>query len=239
MPATSLDRHTVVVIGGSAGIGFAVAEAAAAEGAQVIIGSSHEDKVADAVRRLPGGSRGLTVDVTSETSVERFFETIGALDHLVFTAGDWNTSPVGTPLEVELDRVHSALEVRLFGAIRAVKHGARKLSENGSITLTSGALAHHPFKGMWSGSLVVGSVNSLVVGLAAELAPIRVNAVSPGFIDTSLAADIHSRIGPILQRMPLKRSGEADEAAMAYLYAMKGRYTTGQQIRVDGGYSVA
>ena len=242
---TSLEQKTVVVVGGSSGIGFAVAAAAAAEGASVVIGSTSQAKVVAAVERLPGTARGLPIDVTGESSVARFFADIGAFDHLAFTAGDWDTTPAGPPAEVDIERISAGMAVRLLGAIRVVKYGCRSIDPAGSITLTSGALAYRPRQGLWSGTPVVGAVNTLAAGLAVELAPVRVNVVSPGFIlnapEDERAALNERRVQvttPILERLPVARSGQPVEAAQAYLYSMKSPYTTGQEIRVDGGYSL-
>jgi NAD(P)-dependent dehydrogenase (short-subunit alcohol dehydrogenase family) len=242
---TSLEQKTVVVIGGTSGIGFAVAAGAAAEGARVVIGSATGKKVTAAVERVPGTARGLQVNVTDESSVARFFAEIGPFDHLAFTAGDWNGTPLGTPAEVDVERFGEVMAVRLLGAIRAVKYGCRSIDPAGSITLTSGAVTYRPRKGLWSASPVTGAVSNLATGLAVELAPVRVNVVSPGFIlnapEDERAALNEMRVqytAPILERLPVSRSGQPFEAAEAYLYLMKSTYTTGQEVRVDGGYSL-
>lgn len=245
MPTTSLENKTVVVIGGSSGIGFAVAAGAAAEGASVFIGSSSQKNVAAAVERVPGTAQGREVNVTDESSVAGFFAGIGAFDHLVLTAGDWDMAPVGTPAEVDVGRLSASMAVRVFGAVRVVKHGCRSIDPAGSITLTSGAVAYRPRKGLWSGSALAGAVNGLAAGLAVELAPVRVNVVSPGFIlnaaEDDRAALNEMRVqgtAPTLGRLPAGRSGQPFEAAQAYLYSMTSPYTTGQEIRVNGGYSL-
>jgi NAD(P)-dependent dehydrogenase (short-subunit alcohol dehydrogenase family) len=246
MPAVdtaSLENATVVVIGGGSGIGFAVAAGAAAEGASVVIGSTDERKLATAAERLPGSTRALQIDVTSEPSVARFFAQIGSFDHLVFTSGNWDVAPIGSPAEADISHLNAAMAVRFFGAVRAVKYGCRSIAATGSITLTSGALAYRPHKGMWGWSPVAGALSTLAAGLAVELAPVRVNVVSPGVIvsadeEGTASNGMHRSVGHILSRLPSHRSGLPAEAAQAYLYSMKGSYTTGQEIRVDGGYSV-
>jgi NAD(P)-dependent dehydrogenase (short-subunit alcohol dehydrogenase family) len=243
MPATSLQGKKVVVIGGSSGIGLAVAEGAAALGANVVIGSSSGGKLAIAVDRVGHSARGFRIDVTDEVGVAAFFDEVGPFDHLAFTAGDWNLAPMDPPDAVDLDRFHESFAVRFFGALRAVKYAARAISSDGSITLTSGALSYHPYKGMWNGSAMAGAVNSLAIGLAMELAPVRVNTVSPGFTvgesgGNSVADQIHAAAGPLLQRLPKGRAGRPAEVAQGYLYLMAADYTTGQEIRVDGGYSL-
>ena len=244
MKAISLEGKTVVVIGGSSGIGFGVAAAAASENARVVIGSASAAKVASAAQRLPGDVRGIPVDVTDESSVAGFFSAIGGFDHLAFTAGDFPVPPVGAPADADIDRFTEVMAVRLFGALRAVKYGCRSIDQAGSITFTSGAAAYRPQKGAWPIS-ALGALNTLAAGLAVELAPVRVNAVSPGFILNAPEDDSETMnglrvqaIAPILGRLPISRAGQPSEAAQAYLYSMKSPYTTGQEIRVDGGYSL-
>jgi NAD(P)-dependent dehydrogenase (short-subunit alcohol dehydrogenase family) len=245
-PATSagsLQGKTVVVIGGSSGIGLAVAEAAAAEGASVVIGSSSHKKVAAALERLSESARGQEIDVTNEASVDGFFAAIGPLDHLAFTAGDWIHTSIGSPAEVDLDRLQDIMSVRLFGFLRAVKYGTRQIAPNGSITFTCGALSYRPQRGSWH-IASLGALNTLAPALAVELAPLRVNVVSPGFFhetpdsrDDPLAIAMRDAIAPILPRLPAGRLGKSSEAAEAYIYSMRSTYTTGQEIRIDGGLS--
>ena len=244
MTAISLEGKTVVVIGGRSGIGFGVAAAAASENARVVIGSASAAKVASAAQRLPGDVRGLPVDVTDESSVAEFFSAIGSFDHLAFTAGDFPVPGVGAPADADIDRFTEVMAVRLFGALRAVKYGCRSIDQAGSITFTSGAAAYRPQKGNWHIS-ALGALNTLAGGLAVELAPVRVNAVSPGFIlnapedDSETMNELRVQaIASIVDRLPINRAGQPFEAAQAYLYSMKSPYTTGQEIRVDGGYSL-
>ena len=241
---TSLQGKTVVVIGGTTGIGFGIAEAAAAEGASIVIGSSSYKKVAAAVERLPKSARGLEVDVTDEASVAGFFAETGPLDHLAFTAGDFPVPSVGTPAEADIDRFAQVMAVRLFGSLRAVKYAVRSIDSAGSITLTSGAQVYRPSKGSWHVS-ALGSLNALAAALAVELAPVRVNVVSPGFIlnATQDGSEVMNQlrtnaVALLADRLPINRPGQPFEAAQAYLYAMKSPYTTGQEIRVDGGLSL-
>src|SRR5262249_14723311 len=123
MPDSNLHNQRVVVIGGSAGIGFAVAQRALREGAQVVIGSSGAARVEDAVKRLGAGASGWAVDVREELSVASFFAEVGAFDHLVFTAGDWPAlRRPGGVAELDLAAAADIFRVRFWGAVAAVKH---------------------------------------------------------------------------------------------------------------------
>jgi NAD(P)-dependent dehydrogenase (short-subunit alcohol dehydrogenase family) len=242
--AANLQGKTVVVIGGSSNIGFAVAEAAAAEGASVVIGSSSHKRVTAALERLPHSARGLEVDATDEASVAGFFAEAGPLDHLAFTAGEWIHTSLGSPAEVDLDRLRDIASVRVFGFLRAVKYGVRQIAPDGSVTFTGGAFLDRPQRGSWH-IASLGALVTLAPALAVELAPLRVNVVSPGFFceapdsqDDPLAVAMRKAIAPALPRLPAGRLGRSAEAAQAYLYSMKSTYTTGQEIIIDGGLSV-
>jgi NAD(P)-dependent dehydrogenase (short-subunit alcohol dehydrogenase family) len=235
----SLKQKRVVVIGGTSGIGFAVAQAALAEGASVVVGSSNAAKVEAAKARLPGGD-ALSVNVNEEASVAAFFSEVGAFDHLVFTAGDWASFGGGPIASLNVAGAASAFAVRFWGAVTAVKHAAERIREGGSITLTDGMIAHRPRKGAVISSAMAGAVEHLTRALAVELAPIRVNAVCPGLIATEVWNAIpeqqrQERWQRMTRKLLVSRIGSPGEAAEAYLYLMRAGYTTAQVLRVDGG----
>jgi len=232
-----LEGKTVVVIGGASGIGLAVARAALDDGARVIVASSNPAHVEAAAARLGAGASGATVDVRSEDDLKRVFVEIGGLDHLVYTAGDWGGAPMGGTLaELDLAAAAGAFTVRFWGALAAIKHASPHMAAGGSITLTDGLIAHRPPKGAAVMTAMLGAIEHLTRGLAVDLAPLRVNAVCPGLINTERNQKIPEAV---VQRYvgtsPLSRPGEPEEIAQAYLYLMRGGYTTGQILLVDGG----
>lgn len=237
-----LKKARIVIIGGTSGIGLAVAQGAMAQGAKVVVGSSTPQKVQASAQTLPG-AESFEINVKSQDSVKAFFERVGSFDHLVFTAGDWG-GPRRVPVdELDLDAAASLFSVRFWGALAAVKFGRKHIRENGSITLTDGMIAQRPQPGSAVSTAMAGAVEHLTRGLAVELAPLRVNAVCPGAIRTdvwnSIPADQReARIASMTKRLPVPRIGEPDEAAEAYLYLMRAGYTTGQVLYVDGGQSV-
>jgi NAD(P)-dependent dehydrogenase (short-subunit alcohol dehydrogenase family) len=240
----NLEGKRIVVIGGASGIGYAVAEGAIAEGAEVVIGSSQPTNVQAAVGKLGDKASGHPVDVKSEDTVASFFDWAGAFDHLVFTAGDWGGFRAPKPLaETDLDAAADAYAVRYWGALKAIKHGSKQLREGGSVVLTNGMIAHRPRKGTPISTAMAGGIEHLVRGLAVDLAPIRVNAVCPGGIRTGVWDQIpaetrEAQFKAMTSRLPIPRIGEPAEVAEAYLYLMKAGYTTGQILLVDGGGSV-
>ena len=235
----SLAGQHVVVLGGSSGIGFAVAEAALTDGAKVTIGSSGAANVASAAERLGGGAVGRVVDVGDEGSLAGFFDLVGAFEHLVFTAGDWGGAVLGgnSVDQIDFATVGDGLRVRFWGALKAVKHAKAHIAPTGSITLTDGVLAHRPQKGAPLTAAFGGALEFLVKGLAVDLAPIRVNTVCPGLVLTGRVRQMmpEAMIGQMTARQPLPRAAQPSEAAEAYLYAMRAGYTTGQVLIVDGG----
>ncbi|MGB8366172.1 MAG: SDR family oxidoreductase [Rhizomicrobium sp.] len=237
----NLEGSHVLVIGGSSGIGFAVARAALEQGARVTIASSSAEKLRGAVARLDGAD-GVCLDVTEETAVQSFFATSGAFDHIAFTAADWGQVDHSSFTDIDLAAAAKLFQVRFWGALAVAKHGAKCIVPGGSITLTNGMAAHRPQKGLAVATGMAGAVEHLVLGLAVELAPIRVNGVCPGAIRTEAwdaVPDAFRRVQEArLAGQLLPRVGEPAEAAEAYLYLMRGTYTTGQVLRVEGGWSL-
>jgi NAD(P)-dependent dehydrogenase (short-subunit alcohol dehydrogenase family) len=227
----------VLVIGGASGIGFGVAKGTIAEGARVTIASTNPEKLRAAAAQMRTAET-TRLDVTDDAAVAAYFESAGSFDHIAFTAGDWGPARRCVVAELDLAAAATLFRVRFWGAVTVAKHGAKCVRQGGSITLTNGMSAHRPERG----SAMAGAVEHLVLGLAVELAPIRVNAVCPGAIRTEVWDQLpeHLRAAQIarLNRQLLPRIGEVDEAAEANLYLMQGGYTTGQVLRVEGGWAL-
>ena len=205
---SELSGKKVVIIGGTSGIGLAVAARCAALGADIVVASSSQAKVDAARRLLPTGAVADVVDVTDEPHVAALFERVGSFDHLVFTAGDWGAMG-GSPLrELDLDRAADVFAVRFWGGLMAAKHAHPSIAPGGSITLTDGLIAHRPRPGAAVSTAMAGAIEHLVTGLAVELAPVRVNAVCPGLIGTdALAAIPAERITAMTKRQAVPRVG--------------------------------
>ncbi|MFC8968549.1 SDR family oxidoreductase [Streptomyces sp. NPDC057094] len=233
-----LRGQRVVVIGGTAGIGFAVAEAAAREGAEVVVASRRRESVEAALKRLPAGAEGEVLDATDEEAVREFFGRVGAFDHLVYTAGE--SLLLESLAESDLTRARGFLDTRLWGAYTAVKHGAPAIREGGSVVLTTGTAGRRPLPGTTVAASLCGAMESLTRALALELAPLRVNVVSPGVVRTELwrelpAEDRDGLFASAAASLPVGRAGEPEDIAEAYLYLMRGGYSTGSVVVVDGG----
>jgi NAD(P)-dependent dehydrogenase (short-subunit alcohol dehydrogenase family) len=232
----SLTGKQIVIIGGTSGIGRAVAKAALDAGANVHIGSSNEGRLGTALELLGDSVNGTTVDVRDEASIDAFFAKIGTIDHLVYTAGDWERRKTQVGVKFDLADSRASVDTRFWGILLAIKYGLPHMAADGSITLTSGLYAHRPAKGTSLITAFNGAVEHLARGLALDLAPIRVNAVTAGFIDTEAWAGMKDEIKQnITAHQAIPRPGLPEEVAQAYLYFMRAGYTTGQVSIVDGG----
>ena len=228
----------VVLLGGTSGIGLATALAVANEGASVVVVSSSQQKVDEALTILPEDSNGFAADLGDEQQIEQLFKKIGEFDHLVFTAGDALKFSKLTGLNI--DEAKQSINLRFWGAIMAAKHGAPLIRKGGSITLTTGALGKRPRKGTVVIAGMASAINGLTRALAVELAPIRVNAVCAGTVRTNLLANIpeadrEAFFTQVGDKLLTGRVGDANDISEAYLYLIRGGFSTGQIIVVDGG----
>jgi NAD(P)-dependent dehydrogenase (short-subunit alcohol dehydrogenase family) len=179
-----LSEKRIVVLGGSSGIGLSVAQQAVAQGATAIIASSNADRVKQAVATLDGKAEGHTLDLSMERDIQTFFQEIGEFDHLVFTAGD--TLQLNMLEATDLTKARHAFELRYWAALAAVKYAGPHIRKDGSIVFTTGIAGQRPHKGWAIAAIVCGTIEALTRALAVELAPIRLNAVSPGVVRTNL-----------------------------------------------------
>jgi len=234
----SLKNKRVVILGGSSGLGLATAKAAAAEGATIVIVSGNQSRIDRALQDLPQGSTGYAVDLSKEENIKNFFDTIGDIDHLVYTAGENLT--LHNIAETDIEQARSFFNLRYWGALAAVKYGSAHINTGGSICLISGIASARPGTGWGIAASICGAMEGFVRAMAVELAPIRVNSVMPGVIKTNLwnsmsdgdRQNLYQSVGDALL---VKRVGEADDIALAFMYLMKQQFGTGQNIIVDGG----
>lgn len=238
---TALTGKKIIIVGGSSGIGFGVAAAALENGAQVVIAGRSADKLDAAAMRLAGAGRvrGIVADMASEADVSRLFDEAGAFDHLVATAG---TPPPNDPIgETDIDFVRGFLDSKFTGAVMMAKHAVRTLRRGGSITFTSGINKDRPpVPGGSVVAAVAGSFTYFARALALELAPTRVNIVSPGWVDTEMWDEIvgEAKTGyfeAMAARLPAGKVATSADIAPAYLYLMQNEFMTGETVHIDGG----
>jgi len=226
----------VVIMGGSSGIGLATAKRLASEGAEVIVCGRDEAKLA-AVKDLVSSVE--RVDGSSEEEVADFFKRAGEIDHLVlaFSPGALGG---GALKETKLADIKGAFDGKLFGYLAAVQHAR----VTGSITVVSAATARAALPGTVAFAAVNGAIERIVSPLAAELAPVRVNAVAPGAVDTPwwsfLPEEVRqAQFAQAAESVPAGRVGRAEDVAEAIRYLIGATYVTGSVLPVDGGFTVA
>jgi NAD(P)-dependent dehydrogenase (short-subunit alcohol dehydrogenase family) len=233
----ALKERTVVVVGGSSGMGLAVARKAAAEGALVHIVGRSGERLIRAKSAIAGEVTLHEADIRREQDVAALAGTIGAIDHLVITAADNVFKPF---VDITTSDIEAMLWTKFWGAIHLVRHFASRLAADGSITLFGGVAAHKASPGASVVAALNASMEGLSRTLALELAPVRVNTLSPGVVDTPAwdflpTADRGPTMSAIGSSLPAGRVGTPDDLADAALFLMTNGFTTGTVLHVDGG----
>jgi NAD(P)-dependent dehydrogenase (short-subunit alcohol dehydrogenase family) len=223
----------VVVVGGSSGIGFSTAELAKHEGAEVIIASHTPERLKAAAEKL--GVTAIQADVTSDESIVALFKKCGPVDHVVVTAAQLRSGPFKT---VAMEDVRATLESKLWGAWRVAR--SAEIRPGGSLTLVTGYLSIRPRPNSAIVSVANGALESLARALALELAPVRVNAVSPGIIDTPIRAAMPEAarldmLAKTAASLPVGRVGVGEDIARQILAFMTTGFATGSIVYIDGG----
>ena len=232
----SLKDQTVLVIGRGSGLARAVALAAQDAGAQVIAAGRSREALAAAYAGEPG-IRTETVDVTDEPSIAALGERFGTLDHVVSTA---SARARGRVADLDRDAIRLSFDTKVIGPLMLAKHLAPRMNTSGSFVLFSGVAAAKIAVGTLGVAITNAAADTLARSLALELAPIRVNAISPGVIDTG-AWDAFGEKGKadyfadISTRNPARRIGTPDDIAAAVLFALTNTFLTGQTLHIDGG----
>jgi len=228
--------QTVVVLGGSAGIGLETARRARSEGAKIILTGRDPERLRRAAVELDAATTA-AFDATDPAALERFFRDLpGPIDHVMVTAG---RPPYGRVLEMDLAQVRSSLD-HLTIVTQIARHAAGKIRPGGALLFMSGTGARRPAVGLALTATLTAAIPALVANLALEIAPVRVNVIAAGFVDTPLSAQLlgdqlEARRTQLRETLPIRRVvGPADVAALA-VHLMTNGALTGATYDVDGG----
>lgn len=239
MTTPTLTGQRFLVVGGSSGIGLAVAGAAKAAGAAVTVASRSREKLDAALGTLGDGAVAAVLDTGDAGAIERFFADQAPWDHIVVSAAETARGPVR---ELDPEAAKAAMESKFWGAYRVAR--SMRIGQRGTLTLISGFLSARPQAAAPLQGAINAALEALARGLALELAPVRVNSVSPGLIDTSLhagmrAEDRQAMFDGAAARLPARRVGQPKDIADAILFVATNGFTTGSTITVDGGATIA
>jgi NAD(P)-dependent dehydrogenase (short-subunit alcohol dehydrogenase family) len=226
-----------LVVGGSRGIGLGISKALNEAGAKVIIAARSAKRLSEAKDEIGDKVETVVLDVTDEAAVKVFFDDIGELDHVVTPAAVVNRTPFA---QLTSAHAHQAFESKFWGQFNISKHGARCIKSTGSLTLFAGISSQKGFASLVLTSSINGAIEALTRSLALTLAPIRVNAISPGFIATEAEEDMNGARRQVLddtaRALPLKRVGTPKDIARGVLFLMESSFSTGSTLVIDGGH---
>lgn len=234
-----LKGQKILVLGGSSGIGLAIAKGAVEAGAVVIIAGRSLEKLEKARLQIEGQCDILQLDIGNESAVSLALKELGTLNHVVTTAANLTYGPISTLPREAIDEM---IATKLLGPIFIARHA--KVDPEGSYLFLSGLAASKP----GAGTSIVAAVNAGLEGLgralAVELAPIRVNVISPGVTETPgwdfiPAENRVATFKQIAESLPARRIGAPEDIAEAALMILQNRFTTGTVHHVDGGGRLA
>jgi NAD(P)-dependent dehydrogenase (short-subunit alcohol dehydrogenase family) len=229
--------QTVVVIGGSAGIGFETARRARAEGAKVILTGRNPESLQRAASEVDALSHA-AFDATDPASLERFFRDLPAtIDHVMVTAG---RPHYGRLLDMDFEQARRALDEHLLLMLQVARNAAHKVRPGGTLLFMGGTGGRRPGIGLGIVSAVTAALPALTANLALELAPVRVNLIAAGFVDTPLSAlllgdELENRRNQLRATLPIRRVVEAADVAALAVHIMTNTALTGATYDIDGG----
>lgn len=235
--ALDLTGKRVLIVGAGGGIGAATARAFADAGARVFAAGRPGPKL-DAVAAGTGGE-AVALDILDGEAIERVLAEAPAFDHVAIAAAATRSGSVSG---LALEDAKASMESKFWGAYRVAR--AAKVAEGGSITFVSGFLSHRPSAGAVLQGAINAAIEALARGLALERAPVRVNTVSPGLIDTPLwrgmrEEDRAAMFARTAERLPARRVGRPEDIAQAILFVATNPFVTGTTVTVDGGGTIA
>lgn len=236
----ALTRDRIVIIGGTSGIGLAAAQQLAQAGAEIVISGRNEAKLRQAVKDIGHGASGRAVDASDLARLKALFSDLGQFDHLVLTLSGGEGA--GALRELDLAKLRAGFEAKFWAHVAAAQAALPFLKR--SITFITAASAGGHLPGTSGLAAINGALNAMVPVLAVELKPVRVNAISPGAIDTpwwdKWPADQKTALfNQIAATSPVGRVGKPEDVADAIAFVVRNGFVTGQVIQCDGGIQLS
>jgi NAD(P)-dependent dehydrogenase (short-subunit alcohol dehydrogenase family) len=232
-----LSEQHVVIVGGSSGIGLATAHLAKDLGAEVTLISRSPERLKQASEAL-GGVRTAIADFADEVAIRDVFTALPPVHHVYVAAGSFVGGNILTGAMADFRR---AIDTRVWGSVHVVRAALPNMPSTGSLTFTGGLSSDRPVAGAWATAVATAAAEQLARALALELAPIRVNAVAPGWTETPMWNDILGAEKPavfsqVATQVPVKRLSTANDVAQAVVFLMTSATVTGEIVHVDGGH---
>jgi NAD(P)-dependent dehydrogenase (short-subunit alcohol dehydrogenase family) len=234
----SFAQQRILIVGGSNGMGLAAAQQLAGLQAEVLIVGRSQEKLDQALSSIQGRASGYVADFTDAGAMSALLQRIGRIDHLVLSAS--SNAAWGPFSSIPAAALRVALEGKLIGYWQTLQAALPQLRRDGSVVMLSGAASRTAMPGTAGLAAVNGAITQMAQTLARELAPLRVNVVSPGLVDTpaydGLPAEAKAGMfAGAAHALPVGRTGTADDIAQAIVYLLGNGFTTGAVLDVDGG----
>jgi Dehydrogenases with different specificities (related to short-chain alcohol dehydrogenases) len=233
-----MQSQRVIIIGGSSGIGLATGKLLVEKDADVIVVGRNKERLAAALYQIGGRAKAEQADFTDMTSLQALFTRIGTFDHLVLAGS--STAAWGSFTDISAADLRQAFDNKLLGYWQSLQAALPWLQQNGSVVMLSGAASRTAMPGTAGLAAVNGAITQMAMTLAKELAPLRINAVSPGLIDTPAydGMPVEAKRGMFeeaARSLPVGHTGTAEEVASAIVFLLENSFTTGALLDVDGG----
>lgn len=234
-------KQTIIIIGGSSGMGLATAKLALTQNYRVIIASRNEEKLKKALLNLNHPDAVMhPVDTTDEESIKQLFLSFPNFDHLVIPGSEVSFENIRN---ATVATAKKSFDSKFFGPFRVIQAALDKINPTGSITLFSGTSGQKPEAGSELLSAMNAAVESFAKGLAISLAPLRFNTIAPGIINTPVFDNIDDQTKVLFKqftdKLLIKRMGTAEEAAQGVMFLVNNNYVTGMTLSIDGGHVIS
>jgi NAD(P)-dependent dehydrogenase (short-subunit alcohol dehydrogenase family) len=237
----NLQNKRIVIVGGTSGIGLTTASMLAAQGAEVIISGRDQNKLQHAIKESSASPLSQAVNAAERNQLDTFFKSIGNFDHLIITVSGGKGA--GAFKDLNLDDLHDGFEEKFWPQLHTLQSALPYLSTTGSATLITAVSATSGKPGFSGLAAINGAIELMIPVWAKELQPLRINAISPGVIDTawwnSFPADVkNSLFEQFAAATPVGRNGKTEDIAKSIRFMIEQEFITGRILQVDGGFGL-